>query len=162
MIKFRGDYLRLITIICSHTLHPDLTNILNLMWCGKSLYKSFITRNMKTNRSCIPPQHAGTSWWSTENFRVHWLTILIFCFTVSILWYRQIQRRMACTLVLSIPAYIKSVAWLFVFMYAHVYMDTYMHARICIFLTVTDFMSTLWHYLPFIIYMSLQVSVRII
>ena len=32
-----------------------------LTWFGKFLHKSFITRNMKTNRSCIPPQHAGTS-----------------------------------------------------------------------------------------------------
>ena len=52
-----------------------------LTWFGKFLHKSFITRNMKTNRSCIPPQHAGTSWWSTENFCVYWLTMLIFCFT---------------------------------------------------------------------------------
>ena len=77
-----------------------------LTWFGKFLHKSFITRNMKTNGSCIPPQHAGTSWWSTENFCVHWLTMLIFCFTVSMIWYRHIQRHIACTLVLYIPAYI--------------------------------------------------------
>ena len=64
----------------------------------------------KTDRSCIPPQHAGTSWWSTENFCVHWLTMLIFCFTVSMIWYRHIQRHIACALVLYIPAYIRSVA----------------------------------------------------
>ena len=139
-----------------------------LTWFGKFLHKSFITRNMKTNRSCIPPQHAGTSWWSTENFCVHWLTMLIFCFTVSMIWHRHNQRHIACTIVLHIPAYIKSVAWLYVFMYTHVYMDTYRHVRIyiyiyiCIFLMVTDFMSTLWYHLPFIIYITLQVSVRII
>ena len=32
-----------------------------LTWFGKILHKSFITRNMETNGSCIPPQHAGTS-----------------------------------------------------------------------------------------------------
>ena len=105
-----------------------------LTWFGKCVLKSFITRNMKTNRSCIPPQHAGTSWWSNETFCVHWLTMLIFCFTVSMIWYRHIQRHIAYTLVLYIPAYIKSVAWLYVFMYTHVYMDTYMHVRIFIYI----------------------------
>ena len=61
-----------------------------------------------------------------------------------------------------ITAFIKSVAWLYVFMYAHIYIDTYMHEPICIFLMVADFMSTLWYYLPFIIYITLQVSVCII
>ena len=117
---------------------------------------------MKTNRSCIPPQHAGISWWWTENFCVHWLTMLIFCFTLSMIWYRNIQRRMTCTSFLFIPAYIKSVAWLYVFMYAHTYIDTYMHAPIYMLSIVTDFMSTLWYHLPFIIYITLQVSVRII
>ena len=125
-----------------------------LTWFGKKLHKSFITRNMKTNSSCFPPLYAGTSWRSTENFCVHWLTMLLFCFTLSMIWHRNIQRRMTCALVLFIPAYIKAVAWLYVFMYAHIYIDTYMHARICIFLMVTDFMSTLWYYLPFIIYLT--------
>ena len=107
-----------------------------LTWFGKFLHKSFSTRNVKTNRSCIPPQHAGTSWWSTENFCVHWLTMRIFCFTVSMIWYRHIQRHVACTLVLYIPAYIRSVAWLYVFMYTHVYMDTYMHTRICVYIYI--------------------------
>ena len=127
----------------------------------RQIQKSFNSRNMKMNRSCIPPQHAGTSWWSTENFCVHWLTMPIFCF-IEMIWYRQIQRHIACTLVLYIPAYIRSVAWLYVFMYIHVYMDTYIHVYICIFLMVTDFMSTLWYHLQFIIYITLQVSVCII
>ena len=133
-----------------------------ITWFGKFLHKSFIARNMKTNRSCIPPQHVGTFWWSTESFCVQWLAMLAFCFTVSMTLYRN--RRMACTSVLFTPAYtcIKSVAWLYVFMYAHIYIDTYMHARICILLMVTDFMSTLWYYFPFIIYITLQASVRII
>ena len=68
-----------------------------ITWLGKCLHKSFIPRNMKTNRSSIPPQHAGTSWWSTESFCVHWLAMLKFCFTVSMIRYRNIQRCMTCT-----------------------------------------------------------------
>ena len=53
------------------------------------------------------------------------------------------------------------------YLHGYIYACTYMH--ICIYackymhiLTVTDFMSILWYYLPFIIYITLQVSVRII
>ena len=38
----------------------------------------------------------------------------------------------------------------------------YVHARICLFLMVTDCMSTLWYHLSSIIYITLQLSVRII
>ena len=69
----------------------------------------------------------------SPNLCVYWLTMLIFCFTVSMIWYRNIQRRGTCTPVLLIPAFIKSVAWLYVSMYALVYIDTYMHAHIRIF-----------------------------
>ena len=48
---------------------------------------------------------------------------------VSMVWYRNIRRRMTCTPVLFIPAYIKSVAWLYVCTYLHkyIYACTYMH-----------------------------------
>ena len=138
------------------------TNVVWKSFAQVIYYSQYEKNNNNEKRSCIPPQHAGTSWWSTENVCVYWLTMLISCFTVSMIWYRNIQRRVTCTPVLFIPAYIKSVAWLYVFTYAHIYISTYMHARIYIYiyiLMVTDFMSTLWYYLPLIVYITLHVSV---
>ena len=94
---------------------------------------------------------------------VHWLNMLIFWVTVvADVIYRSIQRRMACSSGLIIPKYTKSVAWLYLIIYAHIYIDTYMYSRIWIIVMVTDCMSTLWYHLPFIIYITLQVSVCII
>ena len=113
-----------------------------LMWSGKCLHKSFITRNMKTNRSCILPQHAGTSWWSTKNFCVNWLTMLIFCVTAPMIWYRNIQSH--------VYTCIYKVGCLLLCIHVCTHLHTYTHA--CTYmhiLMVTDFMSTFWYHLSY-------------
>ena len=99
-----------------------------LTWFGKFLHKSFITRNMKTNRSRIPSQHAGTAWWSTENLCVHWLTMLIFCFTVSMIWYRHIQRHTAYMYPSLVYTCIYKVDCLVICIYVYTCLHGYIYA----------------------------------